>query len=95
MISVLPLERQTAWRQVRRLLAVRLDQLGDLLMTTPALAALKESLPGASLTLLTSPIGARVAPHLNMVDQVIPFTALFTPVSGTRLGGCAQRWLVR
>ena len=75
MTSVLPSGRQKAWRQVRRLLAVRLDQLGDLLMTTPALAALKEALPAASLTLLTSPIGTRVAPHLNMVDQAMTFTA--------------------
>ena len=33
------------WRGVRRLLAVRLDNLGDVLMTTPALAALRQSQP--------------------------------------------------
>ena len=31
------------WRQVRNVLAVRLDNLGDVLMTTPALAAIRES----------------------------------------------------
>jgi lipopolysaccharide heptosyltransferase II len=64
-----------AWQHARRILAVRLDNLGDVLMTTPALAALKESLPGSHLTLLTSPAGAALAPHLPMVDQVIPHAA--------------------
>jgi hypothetical protein len=34
------------------------DNLGDLLKTTPALGALREGLPDAHLTLLTSPSGA-------------------------------------
>ncbi len=43
------------WRHVRRLLAVRLDGMGDLLMTTPALTAVRASAPSAHLTLLSSP----------------------------------------
>jgi lipopolysaccharide heptosyltransferase II len=74
-----PMPRAEAWRQVRRLLAVRLDNLGDLLMTTPALAALHESLPGVQLTLLGSPSALAAAPHLPMVDTVwssaMPWTA--------------------
>ncbi|MEW6707247.1 MAG: glycosyltransferase family 9 protein [Pseudomonadota bacterium] len=64
-----------AWARARRVLAVRMDNLGDLLMTTPALAAIKQSLPGAELTLLTSPSGAALAPHLPMVDRVIAHAA--------------------
>jgi lipopolysaccharide heptosyltransferase II len=60
-----------AWREARRLLAVRLDNLGDLLMTTPALLAMKEASPGAHLALLTSPSGAALAPCLPWVDEVI------------------------
>ena len=40
------------WRAVRRVLAVRLDNLGDALVTTPAIHAIKESLPEAAVTLL-------------------------------------------
>ena len=47
-----------AWAAAENVLAVRLDALGDVLMTTPALRALKESRPGRRLTLLTSPGGA-------------------------------------
>ena len=59
--------RAAAWRGVRRVLAVRLDQLGDVLMTSPALAALAQTWPGVEITLLTSPAGAVVAPHLPML----------------------------
>ena len=64
-----------AWAAVRRLLAVRLDNLGDVLMATPAIAALHAGLPGARLTLLTSPAGAAAAPHLDDVDDAIAFRA--------------------
>lgn len=67
------------WRGARRVLAVRLDQLGDVLMTTPALAALREGLPAARLTLLTSAAGAALAPHLPMVDDVWTASAPWMP----------------
>jgi ADP-heptose:LPS heptosyltransferase len=49
------------WQRARRVLCVRLDQLGDVLMTTPAIRALKESGSGRRITLLTSSAGAAVA----------------------------------
>ncbi len=49
------------WRSVRNVLLIRLDNLGDVLLTTPAFHAVKRSLPQASLTLLASPVGAQVA----------------------------------
>lgn len=60
----------TAPAGIRRLLALRLDNLGDLLMTSPALAALEHGLPQAHVTLLASPAGAAAAPHLEGVDEV-------------------------
>jgi lipopolysaccharide heptosyltransferase II len=60
-----------AWQQAQRILAVRIDNLGDVLMTTPALAAIRHTLPGAHLTLLASPSGGLLQPHLSMVDEVI------------------------
>src|SRR5438270_4580376 len=63
------------WSQVKRVLAIRLDNLGDVLVTTPALHAIKTSLPGAALTLLASPVRAQVA-HLNPdLDDVIVYQA--------------------
>jgi lipopolysaccharide heptosyltransferase II len=63
------------WTAARTLLAVRLDGMGDLLMTTPALRALKERPTTRSLTLLTSPQAARIARELPFIDAVIEYTA--------------------
>jgi ADP-heptose:LPS heptosyltransferase len=65
------------WRRVRRLLAVRLDNLGDVIMTGPALRALKAGLPECRITMLTSPGGARAAELLPWVDEVIAHRALW------------------
>jgi ADP-heptose:LPS heptosyltransferase len=51
-----------SWDGVRALLAVRLDALGDVLMTTPALRALRAGRRlDRRITLLTSPAGGEVA----------------------------------
>ncbi|MDX3907861.1 MAG: glycosyltransferase family 9 protein [Pigmentiphaga sp.] len=63
------------WAGAVNVLCVRLDNLGDVLMTTPAIRALKVSEPGRRITLLCSPAGAQVAPHLPSVDAVIPYDA--------------------
>ena len=63
--------RIAAWAGVRNLLVVRLDNLGDVLMTTPALRALRQSLPDARITLLTSPAGAAAADAVKLFDHVI------------------------
>ncbi len=63
------------WRDARRVLAVRLDNLGDVLVTSPALRAIKESLLRASLTLLASPVGAQVGRLNPYVDDVIVYQA--------------------
>jgi lipopolysaccharide heptosyltransferase II len=63
------------WQQARRILCVRLDALGDVLMCTPAMRALRDALPGRCLTLLTSPSGAAAAPFLPEVDDTIVHAA--------------------
>lgn len=63
------------WRDARSILAIRLDNLGDVLVTTPALHAIKESLPHARLTLLASPVGAQVGRLNPDIDDVIVYQA--------------------
>jgi lipopolysaccharide heptosyltransferase II len=71
------------WAGARRILAVRLDALGDVLMTTPALRALAQAGRGIELTLLTSPAGAAVGRLLPEVSETIVHEASWmkgTPV---------------
>ncbi|HZZ91943.1 MAG TPA: glycosyltransferase family 9 protein [Usitatibacter sp.] len=63
------------WDGVRRILCVRLDNMGDVLMTTPAMRALRQSFAGASITLLGSRSGARCAEHIPEVDETIAYAA--------------------
>lgn len=63
------------WRRVRRVLAVRLDNLGDVLMSTPALAAIRANCPQAHLALWCSSSGAHAASSCGMVDETLVFNA--------------------
>jgi lipopolysaccharide heptosyltransferase II len=63
------------WEDARELLCVRLDAAGDVLMTTPALRALKEAAPGRRITLLASSAGAEAAALVPEGDRVIAYEA--------------------
>ena len=68
------------WAAVQRLLVLRLDGLGDVMMTTPALAALRAGLPQARITLLAAPGAGVLAPHLSAVDEVWPMAVPWMPL---------------
>lgn len=70
------------WRAARDVLCVRLDAIGDVLMSTPAIRALKESLPGRRVTLLTSTSGALVARMIPEIDDVIVYEAAWMKSAG-------------
>jgi lipopolysaccharide heptosyltransferase II len=72
------------WGNVKKILCIRLDALGDVLMSTPAIRAIKESLPDCRITLLTSPSGARVAPLIPLVDESIAYESPWMKASRLR-----------
>lgn len=55
----------------RRILAIRLDRIGDLVLTTPALRALKETYPQARLVVLARRYTKDIIGGLPFVDDVI------------------------
>lgn len=70
--------------QAERILCVRLDTIGDVLMTTPSIRALKESRPGRHITLLTSPPGAAIAPLVPEIDDLIVYDAPWLKATAPR-----------
>jgi lipopolysaccharide heptosyltransferase II len=70
------------WQQVRRLLAVRLDNIGDLVLLGPSLRAIRAALPQAHITLMASAAGNQVAPLLPWVDEVLVHRAVWQDLSG-------------
>ena len=71
-----------AWQAARKILCVRLDSLGDVLMCTPAMRALRESAPDRTLTLLGAPSGAAAAPFIPELDDVIVYEAPWMKCGG-------------
>ncbi|MFL5734571.1 MAG: glycosyltransferase family 9 protein [Chloroflexia bacterium] len=71
-----------SWQGVKRILAVRLDNVGDMVMLGPSLRTLRDALPGAHITLMASPAGSQVAPLLPWVDEVMVHRAVWQDASG-------------
>jgi lipopolysaccharide heptosyltransferase II len=74
-----------AWHRARRILAVRLDSLGDVLMTSPALRALRSAGPNRTVTLLAAGSGVAAAARVPEVDEVIELPCPWMP--GAQLSG--------
>lgn len=73
------------WDSVENVLCIRLDTIGDVLMTTPAIRALKASYPGRRITLLTSSAGAATAALVPEVDAVIVYDAPWLKATAPRV----------
>jgi lipopolysaccharide heptosyltransferase II len=72
------------WRRARNVLCVRLDAMGDVLMTTPALRAVRESARDRRVTLLTSPSGAEAAALTPWADEAIVYDAPWMKATAPR-----------
>src|SRR5437764_2385042 len=70
------------WLAAQNILAIRLDNIGDVIMLGPALRAVKETSLDARLTLLASSAGATAAPLLPWIDEVIVCRAIWQDVGG-------------
>ena len=62
------------WKTCKNILCIRPDNMGDLIMSEPAIRALKETF-GCAITLLTSSMAAGIVPFLPGIDDVIQFNA--------------------
>lgn len=58
------------WQGCKNILCIRPDNMGDLIMSGPAIRALKESF-GARITLLTSTMAKSITPMIPEIDEVM------------------------
>lgn len=63
--------KQPNLAEVRSILAIRLDLMGDLIFTLPAMRTLKEAAPSARLTVLVQPYAADLVRSLPFIDRVV------------------------
>jgi lipopolysaccharide heptosyltransferase II len=87
--------RSEAWNRAEHVVCVRLDALGDLLMTTPAIRAIKESREDRRVTVLTSPAGAEAARLVPEVDDVVVYEAPWMKATAPRQDSRIDRDMVR
>jgi lipopolysaccharide heptosyltransferase II len=69
------------WQDCKNILCIRPDNMGDLIMTGPAIRALKESF-GAKITLLTSSMAKGIIKHIPEIDDAIVFDLPWVKTSG-------------
>jgi lipopolysaccharide heptosyltransferase II len=72
------------WSEARNVLCVRLDSMGDVLMSGPAMSALRAVRPGRRVTLLTSASGAAAGELMGCVDEVLRYEAPWMKATGER-----------
>lgn len=60
------------WNSCKKILCVRADNMGDVIMSGPAMRALKESF-GCSITLLTSSMGSLISTCLPFIDHTLVY----------------------
>lgn len=70
------------WQRIERLLVVRLDNIGDVILMGPALRALRRERPGLAITALVSTGGAQIARMVPGIDDVIVYDAEWQRVDG-------------
>ena len=58
-----------------RILIVRLDTIGDVLLSEPAFRSIRKHYPNATIDLIASPISAQVIQGTDAIDRIIPFQA--------------------
>lgn len=72
----------TRWQDAKNVLCIRLDYLGDVLMMTPAIRALKEAVPGRRITLMSSGGGVAAAAFIPEIDEAFAYAAPWMKSSG-------------
>lgn len=58
---------------IKRILVIRIDRMGDFILTTPLIRTLAKSLPGAEISMMTGPYTAELAKNIPNLKQVITY----------------------
>ncbi|NJL23701.1 MAG: glycosyltransferase family 9 protein, partial [Leptolyngbyaceae cyanobacterium SM1_3_5] len=72
------------WKTAQNLLCIRLDTIGDVIMTTPAIRSLKHAHPNRRITLMTSSAGAAITPQIPELDDLIIYDSPWLKATAPR-----------
>jgi lipopolysaccharide heptosyltransferase II len=85
--------RTDVWSRATNVLCVRLDNMGDVLMCTPAMRALAQAQPNRRLTLLASPSGAALASFIPDLRAALAYRAPWVKAGALADADSAARML--
>ena len=75
--------RDLASADIRRIVVIKLDHLGDVILSIPALANLRAHFPGAHIAIVVNPSSGPIARIIPHVDEIICYDARFFDRSGS------------
>jgi lipopolysaccharide heptosyltransferase II len=78
------------WNSAHNILCIRLDTIGDVIMTTPAMSALKRAHPDRRITLMTSSAGAAIAPLIPDLDGLIVYDSPWLKATAPRVDSAPE-----
>ena len=81
--------RKSNWQACKNILCIRLDNMGDLIMSGSAIRALKQSF-NANITVLTSAMAAPVACCIEEIDDVIIYDSPWVKSNAENTGSFNQ-----
>jgi ADP-heptose:LPS heptosyltransferase len=80
---------------IRKILVIEPWQVGDVVLVTPLLAALKEKFPDASVSLLAKPYAAEILGASDLVDEIIGVDLPWTRATGKYRTSSNERGEIR
>lgn len=84
--------RCLAWSECRHILIVKLDEIGDFVLSTPFLRAMRRSAPHANLTLVVNPAVYNLAETCPYVDRVVVYDGNTRGLSAWQLRRHWRAW---
>lgn len=79
-------EKPIDLKSLKRVLFIRLDNIGDLLMAIPAIEILAQSLPNAEIDLMCRPSAGEIVQGNPHISQIIPYHPRFLGGRGKKSG---------
>ena len=62
-----------SWQDIKKILFIRIDRIGDIILSTPALKAIKQAFPHSELTVLASPSNSPLVFNNPNIDHIVVY----------------------
>ncbi|MCW2387635.1 ADP-heptose:LPS heptosyltransferase [Sphingobium sp. B11D3B] len=93
--AALPGHAWTEQEEIKRILILKLDHMGDFFISVRPMAMLKDAWPDAQITLVCGPWNVPLAEQLGIFDRVVPYRFFTAKTGEEEFNWDAEDWMVR